>query len=94
MVHFIHVIFHPGKENYQFDQFWNLEKNVTSYERFHPQLVYVGHDFSELFLYISELFPTLLFIALKTFTELLGDFTELFVDFTELFADFTELFSP
>ena len=65
------------------------------------RIFYVGHDFSELFVYISEFFPTLLFIALKNFseffvdfTELFGDYTELFVDFTELFADFTELFAP
>ena len=61
-------------------------------ERFY--VFYVGHDFSELFVDISELFDTLLFIAVKTFSEFFVDFTELFGDFTELFVDFNELFAP
>ena len=40
------------------------------------------------------MFDTLLFIAVKTFSEFFVDFTELFGDFTELFVDFTELFAP
>ena len=46
-------------------------------------------DFSELFVYISEFFPVLHFIALKYFSEFFVDFTELFGDITELFGDFT-----
>ena len=37
---FMYIILYSGKENYQVNQFWNLVKSVSSYERFHPQLVW------------------------------------------------------